>query len=78
MGCNMSGSVSIVIDGVEIQTEPGKTIMRAAEEAHLYIPRLCYQKDLLPHGSCRICTVMVNGRPQSSCTTPVAPGMIDL
>ena len=72
----MSGRISLVIDGVEIETEPDTTILRAAEEAQIYIPRLCHQKDLLPHGSCRVCTVMVNGRPQAACTTPVAPGMI--
>ena len=26
--------------------------------------------------ACRVCTVRVNGRPQSACTQPVAPGMI--
>jgi hypothetical protein len=35
-----------------------------------YIPRLCAMKDLVPHGSCRVCTVMVNGRPQAACTQP--------
>ena len=31
---------------------------------------------LVPHGSCRVCTVMVNGRPQSACTQPIAPKMV--
>jgi [NiFe] hydrogenase diaphorase moiety small subunit len=68
--------ISIVIDGVEIQAEPGETIMNAADAAGIYIPRLCHHDGLAPHGSCRLCTVRVNGRPQAACTTPVAPGMI--
>ena len=42
----------------------------------VYIPRLCAHKDLKPHGSCRVCTVLVNGRPQSACTQPIASGIV--
>ena len=72
----MSDTITIVIDGVEIKGKPGQTIMEAADDAGIYIPRLCYHNDLKPHGSCRVCTVMVNGRPQSACTQPIANGMI--
>jgi [NiFe] hydrogenase diaphorase moiety small subunit len=72
----MGEGLSIAIDGVEIQAKLGETIIQAADEAGIFIPRLCYLKDLSPHGSCRVCTVLVNGRPQAACTTPVAPGMI--
>ena len=72
----MSDRITFTIDGVEIQAEPGQTIMQAAEEAGIYIPRLCYLKGLIPHGSCRLCTVMVNGRPQSACTQPAAEGAV--
>jgi [NiFe] hydrogenase diaphorase moiety small subunit len=50
--------------------------MQAADEAGFYIPRLCAYKGLSPYGACRVCTVMVNGRPQAACTQPVAPGMV--
>jgi [NiFe] hydrogenase diaphorase moiety small subunit len=33
-------------------------------------------KGLIPGGSCRVCTVMVNGRPQAACTQPVAEGQV--
>jgi [NiFe] hydrogenase diaphorase moiety small subunit len=33
-------------------------------------------KELSPFGSCRVCTVKVNGRPQAACTQPAAPGLI--
>ncbi len=72
----MSEKVTITIDGVELQAEPGQTIMEAADAAGVYIPRLCALEDLAPHGSCRLCTVMVNGRPQTACTQPVSDGMV--
>ncbi len=72
----MSSTVTLTIDGVEIQAQPGQTILKAAEAAGVYIPRLCAHPDLTPHGSCRVCTVFVNGRPQSACTQPVAEGMV--
>ena len=72
----MSDTLTFTIDGVEVQATRGQTIIEAAEAAGIYIPQLCYLKDLKPHGSCRICTVMVNGRPQTACTQPVAPGIV--
>jgi len=72
----MSGQVPIVIDGAELSVPEGRTILEAAEGAGIYIPRLCYHPELVPHGSCRVCTVLVNGRPQAACTTPVAGGMV--
>ena len=65
-----------MIDGVEVKGAIGQTILEAAESAGVYIPRLCAMKGLVPHGSCRVCTVLVNGRPQSACTQPVANGMV--
>lgn len=72
----MSDTVTLTIDGREIEGRPGQTILEAAEEAGVYIPRLCAMKGLVPYGSCRVCTVLVNGRPQAACVQPVAPGMI--
>ena len=72
----MSETITFEIDGVEVQAKPGQTIMAAADAAGIYIPRLCSKDGLVPHGSCRVCTVMVNGRPQAACTQPVAEGMI--
>ena len=67
--------ITFTIDGVEVKGRLGQTIMQAADEAGIYIPRLCYLKDLTPHGSCRLCTVKVNGRPQTACTQPIVEGM---
>lgn len=72
----MSDNLTITIDGVDVQAESGQTIMQAADGAGIYIPRLCAFEGLEPHGSCRVCTVKVNGRFQAACTQPVAPGAI--
>jgi len=71
----MSGSVIFKIDGVEVTAQPGQTIIEAADEAGIYIPRLCHKPPLEPYGSCRVCTVFVNGRPCSACTQPVSLGV---
>ncbi len=72
----MSDTITFIIDGEEIQGRLGQTILEAADEAGIYIPRLCQCEGLKPHGSCRLCTVMVNGRPQSACTQPITAGMV--
>lgn len=72
----MSETFILSIDGIEIEGKPGQTILQAADDAGVYIPRLCAHRDLLPFGACRVCTVMVNGRPQAACTTPAARGMV--
>ncbi|MDD4872997.1 MAG: 2Fe-2S iron-sulfur cluster-binding protein [Kiritimatiellae bacterium] len=72
----MSDNITFTIDGVEVKARHGETIIEAADRAGIYIPRLCYMKDLIPHGSCRVCTVMVNGRPQAACTQPVVQGIV--
>lgn len=68
--------VMMTIDGVEVQAKADQTIMQAADDAGIYIPRLCYHKDLPPGGHCRVCTVKVNGRPVNACTYPVNEGLI--
>lgn len=72
----MASAMHLIIDGVEIEALPGQSILEAAEDAGIYIPRLCHMKGLEPFGSCRVCTVVVNGRFQSACTQPVADGMV--
>ena len=72
----MSATISLTIDGVEVQGQPGQSILEVAQAAGIYIPRLCHAEGLEPYGACRVCTVLVNGRPQSACTQPIAPGMV--
>jgi len=72
----MSETVTFTIDDVEVTGRKGQTIMQAADEAGIYIPRLCYVKKLKPGASCRLCTVIINGRPIAACTQPIAPDMV--
>jgi len=72
----MGDTVRIIIDGRAVQARAGQTILEAATEAGIYIPHLCYHEDLSPGGHCRICTVRVNGKPITACTTAVGPGMV--
>jgi formate dehydrogenase major subunit len=70
-------TVTLTIDGVEVEVAEGASIMRAAMEAGTKIPKLCATDSLESFGSCRMCLVEIEGRPgtPASCTTPVAPGM---
>ncbi len=63
----MSDKIQLTIDNVDIEGEKGQTILVAAQNAGIYIPHLCAKDELEPYGACRVCTVLVNGRPQSAC-----------
>ena len=67
-------SKTLTIDGVTIPFEDGQTIIEAATAAGVYIPHLCHHPEFTPHGSCKLCTVKVNGRNCSACTFPAAEG----
>ncbi|MFL6178949.1 MAG: formate dehydrogenase subunit alpha, partial [Actinomycetes bacterium] len=70
-------AVEVEIDGVSVTVPEGTSIMRAAAEAGIDVPKLCATETLKSFGSCRVCLVEIEGRPgtPASCTTPVAPGM---
>jgi formate dehydrogenase major subunit len=70
-------AVAVEIDGKEVLVPEGTSVMRAAAEAGIDIPKLCATDSLEPFGSCRLCLVDIDGRKgtPASCTTPVAPGM---
>src|SRR6056297_1407189 len=67
--------IKFTIDGVECMAEEGKYIVDAARDNGIYIPTLCNIEGVKPRGACRICSVIVNGRPMTACTTPVTDGM---
>lgn len=68
-------SNTFTIDGRDIPFTPGQTIIEAATAADVYIPHLCHNPEFKPHGSCKLCTVQVNGRNCSACTMPAAEGL---
>jgi [NiFe] hydrogenase diaphorase moiety small subunit len=63
------------LDGEDTAFEPGDTVLQAATRAGRYIPHLCWHPDFPAHGSCRVCTVKVNGRAGAACTTRAAAGL---
>jgi formate dehydrogenase major subunit len=70
--------VTLTIDGFGVTVPDGTSVMRAAAEAGLQIPKLCASDNLEAFGSCRLCVVEIEGRrgTPASCTTPVAAGMV--
>lgn len=70
-------TVKLTIDGRQIESAPGTTILLAARSAGIEIPTLCYHERLNPIVSCGMCVVEVAGfdEPVESCATPVAEGM---
>lgn len=71
----MSDTCKFKIDGKEIIAKKGQTILEAAKENGVFIPTLCNFTGVKPKGSCRICSVKINNRFMTSCTTPAAAGM---
>ncbi|HLO62661.1 MAG TPA: 2Fe-2S iron-sulfur cluster-binding protein [Azonexus sp.] len=69
-------SLTFTLDGKTIPFAEGQTIIQAASAAGVFIPHLCYHPEFKPHGSCKLCTVKVNGRHTASCTMRAAPGMV--
>jgi NADH-quinone oxidoreductase subunit G len=73
----MTNQVKLMIDGIEVVAERGKTILEAAQWAGIRIPTLCHDRRLVPFGACRLCVVQQKGKSEllPSCFTPVKEGM---
>jgi NADH-quinone oxidoreductase subunit G len=73
-------SITITINGKEIECEPGELVIAAAERVGIHIPRFCYHERMKPVGMCRMCMVDIDsGRGpglQPSCMVPVSDGMV--
>ncbi len=67
----------IIINGKEIEFEPGMTVLQACELADVEIPRFCYHERLSIAGNCRMCLVEMekSNKPIASCAMPAAEGM---
>src|ERR1700684_627577 len=69
----------VTIDGITVEVANGSTILQAAEQAGVEIPRFCYHERLSIAGNCRMCLVEVEKappKPIASCGYPVAEGMV--
>jgi NADH-quinone oxidoreductase subunit G len=72
-------TVTVTVDGRQIEAQPGELVIAAAERHGVYIPRFCYHPRMRPVGMCRMCVVEIDsGRGpalQPACMLPVAEGM---
>lgn len=69
--------VHITINGLPYSVDSNLTILEAATKNNVYIPRLCFLKDVHEEANCRVCSVKVEGQKnlKPSCKTLVAEGM---
>jgi NADH-quinone oxidoreductase subunit G len=69
---------ALTIDGRRIEVPDGTTVIQAAEQLGIFVPRYCYHPGLSIAGNCRICLVDIEKSPklQIACNTPVTDGMV--
>ena len=67
---------TFLLDGRPIPFTPGQTLMQAAQAAGVYIPHLCHHADFDPIGSCKVCSVRIQGRTVASCTMPARADLV--
>jgi bidirectional [NiFe] hydrogenase diaphorase subunit len=68
---------TLKINGQDVVTESGKTVLDAAKESGVAIPTLCHLEGVTEAAACRLCAVEVKGTPKllPACVTPVSEGM---
>ena len=68
---------TIEINGQTIEAEAGSMLIKAADDAGIYIPRFCYHEKLSIAANCRMCLVEVENAPKPlpACATPITDGM---
>ena len=67
------------VDGKEIETKQGTTILQGCLDNDIYIPNLCFLESMEdPSASCRMCFVEIEGekQPITSCTVNVKDDMV--
>ncbi|MCB1532418.1 MAG: NADH-quinone oxidoreductase subunit G [Alphaproteobacteria bacterium] len=69
----------ITINGKKIDVAPGTSILQAAEQLGIEIPRFCYHDKLSVPANCRMCLVEIEGgppKPVASCAMACGEGMV--
>lgn len=69
--------IEFELDGKQLSVQEGTTIIEAADDAGVYIPRFCYHKKLSIAANCRMCLIEVEkmGKPLPACATPITKDM---
>lgn len=75
--CDKNKTITLTIDGQDVQVPAGTTILDAARKLGIKIPTLCWLEKISTTGACRVCAVHVEGvaRPMTACNTPVKEGI---
>lgn len=68
-------NIQLEIDGIQVSAEENAPLVDVAAAAGVYIPTLCYLKGEPCLGTCRVCSVQVDGVVAAACTVPVRDGM---
>jgi formate dehydrogenase (NADP+) beta subunit len=70
--------MTIFVDGRTVTVGLGRSLLEACLDAGIYIPHICFHRDLHPAGVCRLCVVEIEGREGlvTSCNTPVEDGLV--
>lgn len=70
--------VNLTIDGKQISVQENTTIMDAAAQNGIHIPKLCYLKDINEIAACRVCVVELQGKEKliTSCNNVAEEGMV--
>jgi NADH-quinone oxidoreductase subunit G len=69
----------LTINGIEIEVEKGTSILQAAEQLGIEVPRFCYHDKLSVPANCRMCLVEVSPgppKPAASCAMACGDGMV--
>jgi len=71
-------SVTINVDGRDLEARKGAMLIEITDRAGIYIPRFCYHERLSVAANCRMCLVEVEKAPKPlpACATPVMDGMV--
>ncbi|MDD2500786.1 MAG: molybdopterin-dependent oxidoreductase [Geobacter sp.] len=75
--CDTNKTITLTIDGQDVQVPAETTILDAARKLGIKIPTLCWLEKISTTGACRVCAVHVEGvaRPMTACNTPVKEGI---
>ncbi len=68
--------VQMTIDGEAVDAEVGQTLVVAAAAYGIYIPTICSLPNQPSIGTCRVCSVRVNGQVMAACTIRARDGLV--
>ena len=74
----MSDTITLTVDGDEVEVPKGSTVLQACEAAGREIPVFCFHPRLDIAGNCRMCLVEMERSPKpiASCAMPAGDGMV--